>query len=294
MCIPATMNRLEMLRTMVPHSERSNTAVFLEEVIQFIVQLKSRTAEAEASLASLRGIMQHQAPVAPRSKQTGVGAGAEASSFSRAPAGPPTLSGVEFTGVFGSAGQATASAISLSPSGRGSLNDLEPSQSRAIKAEPFSTAHQNASSLSKERLSNEIHQQQQIQQIQQQIQDQQDLHQQAMNQQHLLAMSPVLSSGGVGSVNPMIDASHPQSALLLHQQLQLQIQQQQHHEAALAELRKQQQATAAAVATQQMLWLQQQQQNSQHLMQVSNMPCLDQSLSWINKMFCNVAISSLA
>ena len=42
--------RLELLRKTVPHSERSNTACFLEEVIKYIDNLKTRVVELEELL----------------------------------------------------------------------------------------------------------------------------------------------------------------------------------------------------------------------------------------------------
>ncbi|KAG2493849.1 hypothetical protein HYH03_008065 [Edaphochlamys debaryana] len=47
--------RLELLRKLVPHAERANTACFLEEVIKYIEQLKRRTLELEAMLESATG-----------------------------------------------------------------------------------------------------------------------------------------------------------------------------------------------------------------------------------------------
>ncbi len=41
--------RLELLRKLVPHAERANTACFLEEVIKYIDALKRRVGELEAS-----------------------------------------------------------------------------------------------------------------------------------------------------------------------------------------------------------------------------------------------------
>jgi hypothetical protein len=43
-----------MLRKMVPHTERSNTAVFLEELINYINLLKMRMAELESTVQSLK------------------------------------------------------------------------------------------------------------------------------------------------------------------------------------------------------------------------------------------------
>ncbi|GAX79374.1 hypothetical protein CEUSTIGMA_g6816.t1 [Chlamydomonas eustigma] len=42
--------RLDLLRKMVPHTERSNTASFLEEVLKYIDSLKSRVVELELAL----------------------------------------------------------------------------------------------------------------------------------------------------------------------------------------------------------------------------------------------------
>lgn len=44
--------RLELLRKIVPHTERANTASFLEEVIKYIDGLKRRTVDLEAALSS--------------------------------------------------------------------------------------------------------------------------------------------------------------------------------------------------------------------------------------------------
>ncbi|GAX78548.1 hypothetical protein CEUSTIGMA_g5988.t1 [Chlamydomonas eustigma] len=46
--------RLDMLRKMVPHTERSNTAVFLEELINYINLLKMRMSELESTVQSLK------------------------------------------------------------------------------------------------------------------------------------------------------------------------------------------------------------------------------------------------
>ncbi|KAG2447488.1 hypothetical protein HYH02_007415 [Chlamydomonas schloesseri] len=47
--------RLELLRKLVPHAERANTACFLEEVIKYIEALKARTLELESQLETLTG-----------------------------------------------------------------------------------------------------------------------------------------------------------------------------------------------------------------------------------------------
>ncbi|GIL60863.1 hypothetical protein Vafri_15378 [Volvox africanus] len=47
--------RLELLRKLVPHAERANTACFLEEVIKYIESLKRRTLELEAMLEAATG-----------------------------------------------------------------------------------------------------------------------------------------------------------------------------------------------------------------------------------------------
>lgn len=44
--------RLELLRQLVPHAERANTACFLEEVIKYVDSLKRRNAELEAAIGS--------------------------------------------------------------------------------------------------------------------------------------------------------------------------------------------------------------------------------------------------
>lgn len=46
--------RLELLRKMVPHAERANTACFLEEVIKYIDTLKRRTTELESALQAYK------------------------------------------------------------------------------------------------------------------------------------------------------------------------------------------------------------------------------------------------
>ena len=46
--------RLDLLRKMVPHSDRANTASFLEEVLKYIDSLKTRVAELENTLATLK------------------------------------------------------------------------------------------------------------------------------------------------------------------------------------------------------------------------------------------------
>ncbi|KAL6749370.1 hypothetical protein V8C86DRAFT_3032066 [Haematococcus lacustris] len=46
--------RLEALRKLVPHAERSNTACFLEEVIKYILQLRDRNEKLEAALLSAK------------------------------------------------------------------------------------------------------------------------------------------------------------------------------------------------------------------------------------------------
>lgn len=48
-------DRLELLRKMVPHAERANTACFLEEVIRYIDSLKRRTAELEKAIEIVQG-----------------------------------------------------------------------------------------------------------------------------------------------------------------------------------------------------------------------------------------------
>ncbi|PNH04821.1 Transcription factor BIM2 [Tetrabaena socialis] len=48
-------DRLELLRKIVPHAERANTACFLEEVIKYIETLKRRTLELEIMLADSSG-----------------------------------------------------------------------------------------------------------------------------------------------------------------------------------------------------------------------------------------------
>lgn len=52
---PCVCCRLDLLRKLVPHAERANTACFLEEVIKYIDSLKRRNSELEAQLASLKG-----------------------------------------------------------------------------------------------------------------------------------------------------------------------------------------------------------------------------------------------
>ncbi|KAG2422721.1 hypothetical protein HXX76_015808 [Chlamydomonas incerta] len=47
--------RLELLRKLVPHAERANTAVFLEEVIKYIEALKARMLELESQVEGLTG-----------------------------------------------------------------------------------------------------------------------------------------------------------------------------------------------------------------------------------------------
>ena len=47
-------HRLDLLRKMVPHTERSNTACFLEEVLKYIDALKSRVVELESTLQAVR------------------------------------------------------------------------------------------------------------------------------------------------------------------------------------------------------------------------------------------------
>lgn len=47
--------RLELLRKLVPHAERANTACFLEEVIKYIESLKARTMELETLLEAATG-----------------------------------------------------------------------------------------------------------------------------------------------------------------------------------------------------------------------------------------------
>ncbi|GLC43663.1 hypothetical protein PLESTB_000406000 [Pleodorina starrii] len=47
--------RLELLRKLVPHAERANTACFLEEVIKYIEALKRRTLELESALEAATG-----------------------------------------------------------------------------------------------------------------------------------------------------------------------------------------------------------------------------------------------
>ncbi len=47
--------RLELLRKLVPHAERANTACFLEEVIKYIESLKARTMELESLLEAATG-----------------------------------------------------------------------------------------------------------------------------------------------------------------------------------------------------------------------------------------------
>lgn len=61
--------RLELLRKMVPHAERANTACFLEEVIKYIDSLKRRTVELEAALGiktgkTASGLTEPEAPMA--------------------------------------------------------------------------------------------------------------------------------------------------------------------------------------------------------------------------------------
>lgn len=46
--------RLDLLRQMVPHSDRANTASFLEEVLKYIDSLKTRVSELESCLLSLQ------------------------------------------------------------------------------------------------------------------------------------------------------------------------------------------------------------------------------------------------
>ena len=48
------MRRLDLLRKMVPHTERSNTACFLEEVLKYIDALKSRVVELESTLQAIQ------------------------------------------------------------------------------------------------------------------------------------------------------------------------------------------------------------------------------------------------
>lgn len=50
-----TMCRLELLRKLVPHAERANTACFLEEVIKYIEALKARTLDLESQVEALTG-----------------------------------------------------------------------------------------------------------------------------------------------------------------------------------------------------------------------------------------------
>jgi hypothetical protein len=45
--------RLELLRRMVPHAERANTACFLEEVIKYIDTLKRRNTDLETAVQKL-------------------------------------------------------------------------------------------------------------------------------------------------------------------------------------------------------------------------------------------------
>mmetsp|Transcript_38784 Transcript_38784/g.79308 ORF Transcript_38784/g.79308 Transcript_38784/m.79308 type:complete len:323 (-) Transcript_38784:613-1581(-) len=54
--------RLELLRQMVPHTDRANTASFLEEVIKYIDELKTRCMSLEKQVAahSPAGSLQHQ------------------------------------------------------------------------------------------------------------------------------------------------------------------------------------------------------------------------------------------
>ncbi|EFJ49237.1 hypothetical protein VOLCADRAFT_120807 [Volvox carteri f. nagariensis] len=47
--------KLELLRKLVPHAERANTACFLEEVIKYIEALKRRTMELETMLEAATG-----------------------------------------------------------------------------------------------------------------------------------------------------------------------------------------------------------------------------------------------
>ncbi len=44
------LSRLELLRKIVPHTKRANTASFLEDVISYVTQLKARVEELEAAL----------------------------------------------------------------------------------------------------------------------------------------------------------------------------------------------------------------------------------------------------
>ena len=46
--------RLDLLRKMVPHTERTNTACFLEEVLKYIDALKTRVVELESTLHAVR------------------------------------------------------------------------------------------------------------------------------------------------------------------------------------------------------------------------------------------------
>ncbi|KAF5835190.1 hypothetical protein DUNSADRAFT_7780 [Dunaliella salina] len=46
--------RLDALRTLVPHAERANTACFLEEVIKYIIRLKDRNDQLEGAMDMLR------------------------------------------------------------------------------------------------------------------------------------------------------------------------------------------------------------------------------------------------
>lgn len=46
--------RLELLRKLVPHAERANTACFLEEVIKYIEVLKRRVVELETTLQAVK------------------------------------------------------------------------------------------------------------------------------------------------------------------------------------------------------------------------------------------------
>lgn len=64
-------DRLELLRKMVPHAERANTACFLEEVIRYIDSLQRRNTELEKSLESRKSQSgKHQAQqAAPQQQQ---------------------------------------------------------------------------------------------------------------------------------------------------------------------------------------------------------------------------------
>ena len=79
------MRRLDALRAITPHSERSNTATFLEECRMYVEGLQKRVAELEHELAAARGIAQTAITALQPAPQCSAAAPAPAGH----PAGPP-------------------------------------------------------------------------------------------------------------------------------------------------------------------------------------------------------------